>query len=149
VDHLLGDHDRGVRRHELDAPPVALPQLVGDVEQRRRAEDPEVVDQDVDRRQSVEQRGRAVGGRDVGGGALEARVGPLGSQLGHDRIDPGTVAAVHVRDRPALGRPRRDRTATVSPRGLTTASLACVDPLTNALVPDRSICIAPLSDFAD
>jgi len=24
VDHLLGDHDRGVRRHELDAPPAAL-----------------------------------------------------------------------------------------------------------------------------
>ena len=116
VDHLLRDHDRGVRRHELHAPPaalghpadvvagqpdaghhvdvpVALPQLVGDVEQRHRAEDPEVVDEDVDRGQRLEQRGRAVGGRDVGGGALEARVRLLGPQLRDDRVDPGTRRA--------------------------------------------------------
>ena len=46
----------------------------------------------------------------------------------------------------------RPFTYATAPHSASRAAIArpmpCVDPLTNALFPDRSICIAPLSDFA-
>jgi hypothetical protein len=131
VDHLPGDDDGGVARHEHHpAPPalaharqiparetdagehvdlpVAPPRVVVDLEHGLRLEDAEVVDEDVD----VGERGRhrlgPRGGRDVGGDAVDPRVRPGGAELVDDPADAILAAAVDRRRSARLGEARRD-----------------------------------------
>ena len=66
----------------------------------------------------------AVGGRRVGGDALEPRLGLLGAQLGDGRVDTRRVAAV---DRHGGTGARQAVAAIARP-------MPCVDPLTNAVL---------------
>jgi hypothetical protein len=132
MDHLDRDDDGGVARHELDpAPaavahpgqvvarepdagqhvdlPVALPRGVVDLQHRDRAEDAEVVDEDVDVGERGEQLLRALGGGDVGGDARDARAGELAAQLLHHAVHARPVAPVDDGVRAAAREPRHDR----------------------------------------
>jgi hypothetical protein len=105
VDHLLGDHDRGVAGDLDDSAPATLghrgqvgtdksrrcknihlevpaPLLVGDLPRWGGAEDTEVVDQDVDLGQLAHQVGHTVVVGHVGGDTDDVTV-----ELGNDLVD--------------------------------------------------------------
>jgi hypothetical protein len=117
------------RTADITHVPVALPELVVDLEQRHRTEDPEVVDEDVDARERREERGGAVGGN-VGGRGLEARAGLFDPQLlagdapGPVFLTEGPDDALYYATTAATRSGTRPLTCTTAPHPASRAAIA-------------------------